>query len=87
MGSNYGWIFTAYGIAGIAGPQLAGFFKDAAEAGSGPKMWMAPFIIAGLACLAGAVIMSFTRPPGHKIPQKKERAVGLMGKKAEKVAA
>ena len=28
LGSNYGWLFTAYGLAGIVGPQLAGLFAD-----------------------------------------------------------
>ena len=63
VGRNYGWIFTAYGFAGILGPLLAGFFKDAAAAGGSPKVWMTPFMIAGIACLVGAVIMIFTRPP------------------------
>jgi MFS family permease len=31
VGSNYGWMFTAYGVAGLAGPLLAGYFKDAAQ--------------------------------------------------------
>ena len=28
VGSNYGWMFTAYGIAGILGPQIAGYYKE-----------------------------------------------------------
>jgi len=63
VGRNYGWVFTAYGVAGLAGPLLAGSFKDAASAGSSPQVWMTPFIIAGVACLLGAVIMMFTRTP------------------------
>ncbi|QIA08007.1 L-lactate MFS transporter [Draconibacterium halophilum] len=63
VGKNYGWMFTAYGIAGIAGPQLAGHFKDSATASSGPIFWMAPFIIAGVACLLGSVIILLTKPP------------------------
>jgi len=63
VGSNYGWMFTAYGIAGLAGPLLAGYFKDSAQGASQPSVWMAPFIIAGAVCLLGAVIMSLTKPP------------------------
>lgn len=63
VGANYGWMFTAYGVAGIAGPQLAGVFKDAAEGSADPQVWMAPFIVAGIACLAGAAVMWLTRPP------------------------
>jgi len=65
VGSNYGWVFTSYGIAGIAGPLLAGYFKDAAHGTAYPIMWMAPFIIAGAACLVGAVIMALATRPEH----------------------
>jgi len=63
VGSNYGWMFTAYGVAGLTGPLLAGYFKDAAQGASQPAVWMTPFIIAGGVCLLGAVIMAFTRRP------------------------
>ena len=57
VGTNYGWVFTAYGVAGIAGPQLAGMFRDAAGANSGPIFWMAPFLVAAGLCLLGALLM------------------------------
>jgi OFA family oxalate/formate antiporter-like MFS transporter len=63
VGRNYGWVFTAYGFAGILGPLLAGMFKDAAAGGGSPGIWMTPFLIAGIACLVGAVIMIFTKAP------------------------
>ena len=63
IGSNYGWVFTAYGIAGIAGPQMAGLFKDAAGGSKQPVIWMAPFLIAGVACLVGSIVMAVTKPP------------------------
>ena len=66
VGRNYGWVFTAYGIAGIGGPLLAGLFKDAASTGGSPVMWMTPFLIAGIACLVGALIMLLTKAPGSK---------------------
>ncbi len=71
VGSNYGWVFTAYGVAGIAGPQLAGLFKDMAHGATEPVYWMAPFIIAGVACFAGALIMALTAPP-EKAPVRKQ---------------
>ena len=77
VGRNYGWVFTAYGVAGLLGPLLAGVFKDSAAAGGSPIVWMAPFIIAGVACLVGALIMLFTRAPaktdGHAAGQ--DRAI------------
>ncbi len=63
LGNNYGWMFTAYGIAGILGPQLAGWFKDSASGSDAPVVWMTPFIIAGVACVLGAVVMITTNPP------------------------
>ncbi|TNF84809.1 MAG: MFS transporter, partial [Gammaproteobacteria bacterium] len=66
VGRNYGWVFTAYGVAGILGPLLAGVFKDAAAGGASPVGWMTPFLIAGVACLIGAIIMMFTGRPSEK---------------------
>lgn len=63
VGRNYGWMFTAYGVAGIAGPQLAGYFKDSASGSGEPVIWMTPFIIAGVACIIGGIIMMVTKPP------------------------
>jgi len=63
VGSNYGWMFTAYGVAGLAGPLLAGYFKDAAQGAAQPSVWMTPFIIAGVVCLLGAIVMTFTTRP------------------------
>ncbi|MCB0612896.1 MAG: OFA family MFS transporter [Phaeodactylibacter sp.] len=83
VGSNYGWMFTAYGIAGIAGPQLAGWFKDAAENSSDPKVWMAPFIVAGVACLIGSVIMLLTHPPKPEPLQKEARKPSLTAEKVK----
>lgn len=60
VGTNYGWIFLSYGIAGIAGPQIAGYFKDAA-AGQ-VDAWLFPFIIAGLGCLLAGAISLMLKP-------------------------
>ena len=53
VGVNYPWVFLAYGIAGIIGPQVAGYFRDTA---TGVDAWKTPFIIAGIACLIAAVL-------------------------------
>ncbi len=58
VGANYGWLFTAYGVAGIAGPLLAGMFKDAAAGAAEAGIWMTPFVIAGAACLLGSLLMA-----------------------------
>jgi OFA family oxalate/formate antiporter-like MFS transporter len=64
VGSNYPWVFLAYGIAGIAGPQVAGYFKDAAAtSGAGVDAWKAPFIIAGIACLVAALLGTMLKAP------------------------
>ncbi|MCF7920877.1 MAG: OFA family MFS transporter [Candidatus Cloacimonetes bacterium] len=64
LGPNYGWVFLAYGVAGIAGPQVAGYFKDVAStSGSGVAAWTTPFIIAGVSCLISALIALAIKPP------------------------
>jgi len=82
VGSNYGWMFTAYGIAGLAGPLLAGYFKDSVQGASQPSVWMAPFIIAGAVCLLGAVIMSLTKPPERVSPRDRENTRGNLAAEA-----
>ena len=62
VGTNYGWVFLAYGVAGIAGPQIAGYFKDAAQSG-GVGAWGTPFIIAGISCIIAAIIALFLKAP------------------------
>ncbi len=65
VGANYSWVFLAYGIAGIAGPQIAGAFKDAAK-GAGVAAWSTPFMIAGVSCLIAGVIGMFLKAPKHE---------------------
>ena len=83
VGANYGWLFTAYGVAGIVGPQLAGMFKDAAAGTHDPGIWMTPFIIAGVACLAGSLLMALmpqgargVRRPMGRVPAGKLATAG-----------
>ena len=65
VGTNYGWVFLAYGVAGIAGPQVAGYFKDAAKGGD-PTVWLTPFMIAGISCLVAAFLALALKAPKHK---------------------
>lgn len=73
VGTNYGWVFLAYGVAGIAGPQVAGYFRDAARAaadasaaGPDPAAWSTPFVVAATACFLAAVLVLALKPPKHK---------------------
>ncbi len=66
VGQNYPLVFLAYGVAGIAGPLVAGYFKDAAKAGAsggGVSAWMTPFVIAGVACILAAVLGLLVKMP------------------------
>jgi OFA family oxalate/formate antiporter-like MFS transporter len=59
VGTNYPWVFMAYGVGGVVGPLLGGIMGDA-------KTWMWAFIPAGIACLAVALMMFFLKPPRGK---------------------
>ncbi len=63
IGSNYPWVFVAYGVAGIVGPLLAGFFKDLVQSSGHVIYWMAPYLIAGVLCFVGAYIASRVKKP------------------------
>lgn len=56
VGTNYPWVFMAYGVGGLIGPLLGGYMGDA-------KAWMWAFIPAGIACLFAAVISLSLKPP------------------------
>jgi len=57
VGKNYGWVFLAYGLAGIVGPIMAGYFKDMG-ADKGVDAWLPAFIISGVLCLVAAAVVS-----------------------------
>jgi len=59
VGINYGLMFTAYGVAGIAGPILAGSVFDM----TGSYMWA--FIPSGIACLIAAGISFGLKSPHY----------------------
>jgi MFS family permease len=73
VGTNYPWVFLAYGVAGIAGPSIAGKFSGAVPKGAELAVrlnaWFMPFAIASVACFAGAVLALTLKPPAHKTKQ------------------
>ena len=64
VGKNYGWVFLSYGVAGIVGPQIAAFFKD--RSAGDVNAWLTPFLIAGGACIAAAVLALLLKAPKTK---------------------
>jgi OFA family oxalate/formate antiporter-like MFS transporter len=67
VGVNYGWMFTAYGVGGLLGPQIAGYFKDLAPETADIMVkyqsWQPAFIIGGVICLVAAVVILLTKKP------------------------
>ncbi len=57
MGANYGLMFTAYGVGGIAGPILAGMVQDYGLS------FLYAFIPASILCLVAAVLAFVMKPP------------------------
>jgi OFA family oxalate/formate antiporter-like MFS transporter len=57
IGANYGFVFTAYGVGGLLGPQFA---ARVLEAMGGYRL---AFIVTGVLCLIAAGITFATRPP------------------------
>lgn len=62
LGTNYGWIFLSFGLAGVVGPQIAGYLKDIAQAGD-ISTWSTSFTIAGIACIFAALISLLLKAP------------------------
>jgi OFA family oxalate/formate antiporter-like MFS transporter len=56
VGTNYPWVFMAYGVGGIVGPLLGGAMGDA-------RAWMWAFIPAGIACIIASIIALTLKPP------------------------
>ncbi len=69
VGQNYGFVFTAYGVGGVVGPMMAGYFKDSA---SGVEAWAPAFIIAGVLCAIAVVLAYMLKvPPAPKRRRRK----------------
>jgi len=61
FGMNYGWIFTAYGVAGILGPVVGGVLFDVT------RQYLMAFVFAGILCFVAAgsavAVWGFARRP------------------------
>ncbi len=66
IGENYGWVFLAYGFAGILGPLFAGFVKDISVNATGIDFWLIPFLSAAGACLIAMALTFFLKIPKPK---------------------
>ncbi len=60
QGSNYGLLFTAWGLAGFAGPWVGGYLKDVTGT------YYRPFLCAAVLCALGTRILFTTKPPEKK---------------------
>ena len=56
VGTNYPWIFLAYGVGGIVGPILGGIMGD-------HHWWMWAFVPAGILCIFGSILAMTLKPP------------------------
>lgn len=60
LGINYGWVFSAWGAAGVFGPILGLQVRAATGA------WLQTFYILAAACALGIVLMFITKAPAPK---------------------
>lgn len=60
QGANYGFLFTAFGFAGFAGPLIGGMLKDATG------NYYAPFVLGAVAVALSVVIFTIVKPPSRK---------------------
>lgn len=56
VGTNYPWVFLAYGVGGVVGPILGGIMGDA-------RAWWWAFFPAGVACVGMAALALTLQPP------------------------
>jgi OFA family oxalate/formate antiporter-like MFS transporter len=60
VGTNYPWVFMAYGLGGLIGPILGGAMGDA-------KVWSLAFIPTGIACLLASGIGLLLKQPAAPV--------------------
>jgi len=60
QGSNYGLLFTAWGLAGFAGPYVGGWLKDSTGT------YYMPFIVGAAVVAVSAVIVALVKAPDKK---------------------
>jgi OFA family oxalate/formate antiporter-like MFS transporter len=65
FGMNYGFIFTAYGVAGILGPAVGGVLFDVTQS------YVTAFVFAGVLCFLAAatavVVWALSRRPTEPV--------------------
>lgn len=71
MGANYGWILTAWGVGGIAGPIFVAEMKDRTGSYSGALPLIAVLL------LAAAVLPLVTRKPGARRRVEKDQRASI----------
>ncbi len=59
QGSNYGLLFTAWGLAGFSGPFVGGWLKDTSGT------YSAPFIVAAVLVALAVIILAVIKPPNR----------------------
>ena len=57
LGANYGYLFTAWGIAGVGGPFMIDFIKTATGA------FTNAMYITAVACVVGILLAAVAKPP------------------------
>ncbi len=60
QGSNYGLLFSSWGLAGFAGPYVGGWLKDMTGT------YYVPFLVGGVVVAVSVVIMALIKPPVKK---------------------
>jgi OFA family oxalate/formate antiporter-like MFS transporter len=57
LGVNYGWVFTAWGVAGIVGPVIAGYMFRTY------KSYTGAFYVAGILAVVSLICMMLAKRP------------------------
>jgi OFA family oxalate/formate antiporter-like MFS transporter len=80
FGINYGWIFTAYGVAGILGPVVGGVLFDVTED------YVMAFVFAGILCFLAAIgAVSVWGLAGRKVELEHVVVIPELGEKTERL--
>ncbi|GAB4139275.1 L-lactate MFS transporter [Thermopirellula anaerolimosa] len=85
VGANYGWVFTSYGLGGIVGPILGGWFGDFAKNSGSLTAWLVPFLVAAGACLLAAFLAAMLKSP-KAASQAVETAAAVLPERRESVS-
>lgn len=60
QGSNYGLLFTSFGLAGFAGPYIGGLLKDMTGT------YYVPFVVGAVVVAISVIISALVKPPSKK---------------------